>query len=189
MRVDAYAVYRDKSTPDVRVSGVRQGDDAFVAVQSGADAEVLVLKTQATRLANVVVAQIPDNRAGSLGQVEVGVSRVQDDGEPTRDVLRDIASDYDDDHRRRVTQRFEAEPVSFSGTIQVAPNFQRLWGFDDVGLAVRWVDVTSGRYVKAPVREGGELMIPASRDDLVTPVNAAIRQVVQAIRDVRESGR
>ncbi|WP_431953526.1 ESX secretion-associated protein EspG [Nocardia lijiangensis] len=182
---------RDGIDPDnpeagIRLHAVRRGGEGYLIEQlpgrtvdhSGG---FTITEVDAVKLADALVAKLPDVPAGSRSRVPLPPPPSSDvDDEYGRSALWDS---FDED-ADRCGSRFLEDPATAVGTIEVVQGISRFGPRGRVRRDLYWLDrQDDGRYVitrdQPPVAQAAD----AAR--LVALINAEVATVVRAIRDER----
>ncbi|MFI5717518.1 ESX secretion-associated protein EspG [Nocardia sp. NPDC051750] len=180
---------RDPQDPAqlVRLSGVRRGDRGYVTRQLPGETcwhsgGFTVTECDALRLADTLVAAMPECAAGTLADIVLPDHRVDNEfechhgGSRTRDWFTDSAE--------KRAAAFLSAPVERSGTVDIEQGYSV---FGPRGIAryrIGWHDLEDdGRYViddqSPPVARA------ADRQRTVEAVNSKIAEVIESIKDER----
>ncbi len=167
----------------IRVNAVRQGDEGFVALQEpserdGRSGDIVVYKTDATRLADVVLSLAPQQPAGGLGDVIV---------EAPTTAARQSASilERNDDASETRAQQYNSTETTFSAFVQINAFRVRDWGYVDRYPHVHWAHKEGDGQYLIDRTDDGKVAHPADNATLIREVNQNVAKLLRVVRERR----
>ncbi|MYR07545.1 hypothetical protein GTV32_15090 [Gordonia sp. SID5947] len=168
----------------VRINAVRQGEVGFVAVQKpsepqGRSGDITILRTDATRLADVVLALAPKQPAGRLGDVMVKA--------PQSTELQRGSSllERNADDASMAAQKFESATTTFSAFVQVNPFRLSDWGYSERAGHVHWSHKEDDGQYLVDRSDGGYVARAIDQASLVREINREVARMLRIVREKR----
>jgi hypothetical protein len=189
LRIEVHGWGRDEEDADsqIRLLGVRRGNDGYLLKQLPGETAwhsggYIVTEYAPLELAGAVTAELPEVGAGERPESVLAFAS----GATGVDYSygRSVVHDSFEETAEQRTAQFLRAPTTGQGTIRVAQGVSRFGPRGIAAVQLHWRDLEGdGRY--AITHGSPPIAAPADTKRLITLLNAALAEVISAIRDER----
>ncbi|WP_406265593.1 ESX secretion-associated protein EspG [Nocardia sp. NBC_00881] len=176
----------DDPAGSIRILATRSGDSGYVVKQRPGEtirhsAGFTITECSAVRLADAVVAELPDIGPGKLADITLVPERSADDMDYSYGRSRVEQATFENSVGQR-SQRFLESSLSVIGAIEIIQGRSRFGPRGVTRHVLQWRDVEGdGRYVIAV--QNPLAAVAADRKRLTAMINTKIAEVVRVIKD------